>query len=610
MTNAEYIGIVKDGAFVALSPESVAGTRLRLTRAAMQASFPPEHEELDPTICEGKAIMIRGHGDGEWIWSTEVVDVAGPILTETVRKLFAVTVTQPVTAGSALGTNLTNISDWSREWCFVDAFKASRAWISGSVDGTWDDGRALDLDEDGWVRSLLEGQIARTLLLSDPAGHYPAGRYIVLYEGEGTIEYRDAAQKDIAASGQGRDVIEVDPSRGGAIRIQIAAIDESDYLRNIRVIMPGGVCADDPFQWCRDYDDCSSGCISFEGDEQQIFHPTFLSRIRNYGVLRFMNWMATTDSEQSEWRNRPGMSDARWSTKGVPVEVMVELANRMKADPWFCMPHLATDEYITEFARLVYASLDTERTIYVEHSNEVWNGIFAQARYASEQGMALGLSENDSEARLYYHARRSVEIFRIWQTVFGSQSERVVRVMGSQAANTWASRQVLSYNDASEETDALAIAPYFGGYLGGPEQQERVQAMNLDDLFDELETVALPETIQWIQNQAEVASEYGVDLIAYEGGQHLVALPGVWDNSTINQLFDDVNRDERMGPLYSSLLAAWRNCGGRLFVHFNNCRTYDKFGRWGALEYLEQERSDAPKFDALQTFIAENPIWW
>ena len=26
--------------------------------------------------------------------------------------------------------------------------------------------------------------------------------------------------------------------------------------------------------------------------------------------------------------------------------------------------------------------------------------------------------------------------------------------------------------------------------------------------------------------------------------------------------------------------------------------------------YLEQRRSDAPRFDALQTFIAEKPIWW
>ncbi|MCK4529046.1 hypothetical protein KAW18_16900, partial [candidate division WOR-3 bacterium] len=80
--------------------------------------------------------MIRGHGGGEeWIWSTEVIDVAGPILTETVRKLFARQEEGVSTADgrSALGTSLTDISDWSREWCFVDAFKASRAWISGSV---------------------------------------------------------------------------------------------------------------------------------------------------------------------------------------------------------------------------------------------------------------------------------------------------------------------------------------------------------------------------------------------------------------------------------------------------------------------------------------------
>lgn len=65
-------------------------------------------------------------------------------------------------------------------------------------------------------------------------------------------------------------------------------------------------------------------------------------------------------------------------------------------------------------------------------------------------------------------------------------------------------------------------------------------------VYASLDTVALPETIQWIRNQAEVAREYGVDLIAYEGGQHLAALPGVWDNSAINQLFDDFNRDKRM----------------------------------------------------------------
>ncbi len=97
------------------------------------------------TEYEGKAIMIRGHGGGgEWIWSTEVIDVAGPILTETVRKLFAVTITRPVNAGSALGTNLAGISDWSLERSFVDAFKTTARSISSSTNLTATSGWYLE----------------------------------------------------------------------------------------------------------------------------------------------------------------------------------------------------------------------------------------------------------------------------------------------------------------------------------------------------------------------------------------------------------------------------------------------------------------------------------
>lgn len=134
----------------------------------------------------------------------------------------------------------------------------------------------------------------------DLLGHYPAGRYIVLYDGQGTIEYRGAAQKDIAASRQGRDVIEVDPFREGAIRIRIPTLDRSDHLRNIRVIMPGGVCADDPFQWCRDNDDCSSDCISFEGDEQPDEYITEFANL----VYARLNTVALAETIQ--WIRNPG----------------------------------------------------------------------------------------------------------------------------------------------------------------------------------------------------------------------------------------------------------------------------------------------------------------
>jgi hypothetical protein len=182
--------------------------------------------------------------------------------------------------------------------------------------------------------------------------------------------------------------------------------------------------------------------------------------------------------------------------------------------------------------------------------------------------------------------------------------------MASQAASTWVSQQALDFQNAKLKTDALAIAPYFGGYLGTPAQQTLVQSMTLDALFTELQTVAVPQAIGWINAQAAVASLRGVPLIAYEGGQHLTGVGGVENNAAINALFDSANRDPRMGALYKTYLDAWKASGAKLFVAFNNCGGYSKWGRWGALEYLEQPRASSPKFNALQTFIEQNPASW
>ena len=264
----------------------------------------------------------------------------------------------PANIDSPIGTNLNGISDWSTELAFVDAFKMSRAWISGNS-SDWDDGRSFDVDEQGWVRSLQSDQIARTLLFWSMDGRYPAGQYHVFYEGGGTIEYWSGASKNAGLSSPGHDVIDVDPASGG-IGINITAIDSPDYLRDIRVIMPGGACFEDATIACDGDDDCAGSCELFsEHYATQRFHPTFLDRIESYRVLRFMDWMATNHSPISSWSERAKLADARWSSDaGVPVEVMIELANLTRADPWFCMPHRADDEFVGEFADLVASALD------------------------------------------------------------------------------------------------------------------------------------------------------------------------------------------------------------------------------------------------------------
>ena len=54
----------------------------------MQASIPPEVQEISIKKHEGKAIMVKGRYSGGWIYSTEMIDLAGPILSALVRKVF------------------------------------------------------------------------------------------------------------------------------------------------------------------------------------------------------------------------------------------------------------------------------------------------------------------------------------------------------------------------------------------------------------------------------------------------------------------------------------------------------------------------------------------
>jgi hypothetical protein len=506
-------------------------------------------------------------------------------------------------ATSPIGTNLEALTDYSSQYPFVDAFKTSMAWVS--TGNSWNDGIPISLDQQGWVRSLQPGQVVTTLLFTDQPS-YPAGQYIVKYDGSGTLNYSAGAQK--ASSTAGRDVVNVDPTRG-AFRLDIQATDPANPLRNIRVIMPGGVCANDSFAYCDSANACSAGaaCNPFEQvADQQEFHPQFLASLKNYRSVRFMDWQLTNEPNQVNFSDRPKVEDARWTLKGVPAEIMIDLANRLGADPWFCMNHRATDDYVRGFAGLVQTRLAPGLKVYVEHSNEVWNGIFPQANYAREQGLALNLSTNPFEAQMRYHSRRSVQIFRLFRQSIATPS-RVVAVMASQAANSWSSTTSLSFENAAQETNALAIAPYFGGSFG--DGSLPVPA-NVDALIQQLSTVALNETTQWVSEQSAAARQFNVALISYEGGQHLVGVAGRENDTNLSSLFDQANRDPRMKQVYLDYLARWKANGGQLFTHFTHTGRFTKWGRWGTLESLTQTRAQAPKYDALQTFIGQNPKWW
>ena len=195
--------------------------------------------------------------------------------------------------------------------------------------------------------------------------------------------------------------------------------------------------------------------------EADPFDPVFLKTWSGVKVIRYMDWMRTNGSKIQEWPQRPKVTDQTQGTpKGVAIEHAINLSNRLAADPWFCIPHLASDDYVREFAKLVKVRLDPGRKVYVEYSNEVWNRGFEQSAHSVSKGKELKLSDNDRQAGFRYQAQRSLEVFVIFEEVFGGK-DRLVRVLGVQWGNDWGSDQVVTWKDAAQGGYARSRAVFF-----------------------------------------------------------------------------------------------------------------------------------------------------
>ncbi len=474
------------------------------------------------------------------------------------------------------GINLSGPVDYNPQFSFVNLLKQARPWQTSPGEHPSD-----LMDEDGNLTAMPEeGKAYLTVILGDK---HPAGKYILTWDGTGKFSIPRMDKTEVLKEEPGRLEVKVEPSRG--IYVEVNEIDPSDYPRNLRLVHES------------------------MADAPTSFNPEFLAMIEPFGVLRFMDWMHTNGSKQEKWENRPRPEMVTWRLDhayGVPVEIMCELSNVLKSDPWFCMPHLAEDEYIREFAKLVKENLEADRRIYIEYSNEVWNWNFVQSRYAVERGKQdLGVEEGQAPHRAWV-AHRSREIFAIWEEVFGG-TERFVRVNPAHGANIRVARQTMDYKDAHEIFDAIAIAPYFGF---NKELAGRFQAddAGIEEILDAAETVITENVAEMTREHAALAEKHGMKLIAYEAGQHLLDRAGRRGSGTsdLAERFIEANRQPRMGALYKLYYKTWFENGGGVIGTFASVSTPSKWGSWGMKEYLSQPIDEAPKYKATLEAI-KNP---
>jgi hypothetical protein len=523
-------------------------------------------------------------------------------------------------AQSAMGLNLADVSYYSTEQPFINSFVTADQWITHS-NATWDtnEEKYLKLDANGWpitLNSVNEpaeqkfDSLGVLFLLGMPSttnGTYPAGQYIVLYEGEGTLNYGfDAA---LVRRSPGRDVINITPSNKG-IDLRIVATDphhNGNYLRNIKVV-----------------------AAEHEGAAKagQIFSPTFLKLIQNARALRFMDWFRTNNSAISSWADRPVPTNAFFGTpKGVPIEIAIQLANSVSADAWMNVPVMADDNFIRKMATLVHGQLGGTQKVYVELSNEVWNSAFGQFKYAVSKGKALwpnrSSSRGDFEYNRQWFGMRTAQMCDIWRSVWRSDP-RLVCVLAAQAAWSFSATEALNCSYWTEGApcsghgiDAVAIAPYMGGAV--PSAWTSEPDKGLTKLFQSLYSQndrAIPaggfmaQSTEWTRDYVRTLAPFKLPLLAYEGGQTFAN--GATDE--LNNLYIAANRDPRMGLAYARYFEQWKISGGQLFMYFHDVGVGSKYGSWGAMESIMQPTiplsSAPPKWQAIQKFMLENPCWW
>jgi hypothetical protein len=474
-----------------------------------------------------------------------------------------------------MGINLAGPMYWNSEMPFVDLMRLAGRWIALHRDGGGEvkDAR-LELDRQGWPRRLPDGLISATPIVA--GAHLPRGTWVVRYDGRGEVDTTGMLR--VVRRTPGRlecELVALDPVPDPQAWCRILATDPADPVRRIRVLKPGTESQPESDPWDRG----------------------LVERWTGWAALRFMDLQWTNDSLQAHWAERPQVDDRSFGSRGVAIELLVDLANRCGVDPWFCVPHLAGDDFVAQFAALVRQRLDPRLRVWVEHSNEVWNGQFAQAGYAAEQGIARGLASDPWHARCRYHAQRSREIFRLWGDAFAG-TDRLRRVLSTQQGNTWFTREILR-TGAWRDADALGVAAYVGlaPSIGGEPSAADVAGWSLERVFAHLEREV--EHQRQVQREHRAwALRHGLRLVAYEGGQHAVALGEATRDLAIVDLFARANRDERMGRVYRALYDLWADAGGDLFCHFSSVSPPRRWGHWGLLEHHDDDPAQRPKYVA------------
>ncbi|MGB7326613.1 MAG: hypothetical protein WBD31_17185 [Rubripirellula sp.] len=524
--------------------------------------------------------------------------------------------------GLSLGVNLPEVADYSAN-AFVDVMKQARPWQTTNADRTGDYNNGSPspnaVDASGWPIQSPFVPVGGTLpqIFHTVIPVRGAGTYTLIAEGTGTLlieagfglldpQTPNTTSRTIQLPGPvdsngdpiPQQLVIHDSDHGdgnGNLFVYINSSSQSDPIREMRLIASGSLS-------------------TYETDP---FDPTYTDDLDVFSNLRFMEWQETNNSDVVDVSDRTLTTDYTQSLPiGVAIEYIVDLANQLDQDPWITIPAKASNAYVADMANYLHANLKPGLKVFVEYSNETWNGAFSQTAYVQSKGLELGLSTTSFEAGLRFHAMRSAQVWEIFEHSFGNRSsDQLIKVIATQFVNIGVSDQLMAaLNDPTINPngimpDSLAIGAYFGHSIADDLVTSGTLATaTTADIINSLTAELASQTDDYLALQKAAADKHGLWLITYEGGQHLAATGANVQNTVLTDKLIAANRSPLMGDVYEDYLDLLLANGVVLHSSFNYIYTPNPFGSWGLQENQDPTDEQSYKYEAVVDWAIANPV--
>lgn len=502
----------------------------------------------------------------------------------------------PVKTGINIGASIT-FGDCS-ELIYADLMRASTSW-SGFNTGIGQNGLPLGLAADG-----SQG-VATCAVGYNGGGNLVSGLYTLEYDGDGTVGLNGGpalpgqtgawGDTDSAGGHISQQYQHYDVNFSQQFNMRITRSNPSNPVRNITFTIPG--------------------------HEGETFFQGFLDNMQHWDVLRSMDATSTQANFESEWSEYTARQrDSYCISGGIPWAALCVLFNRLRCAGWFCIPAIASLDYVDHMVVEIDDTLDPDLPVYIEYGNEVWDSgkaMYSRMLAEHDNGNDPDPNKPATGAWEYIAYRDGLRTNRFKQKMFEKNPDRVVIITlcRQSAYPATITTAIDQYALSGFTYDALGSAPYW--LIQNGLDLNAVTAQYQSDpsgaVTTVLENLALGKAVA----RAEVdywvglAAQQGKPLCFYEVGQSLIppTIPGNGINQASLPMLRDCNLDDRMEAMYDD----WQdglpqdmegpNCW------YNSAGPFNSFGEWGHKEFTSQSPSIAKKWRSItRSFSGPSPL--